>query len=339
MPTSTSNAASAQDTLSSPARAETRLRLQHFPVPFFAVVMGLAGLTLAWKRAEVVFHPPFAVSGYLEFVAAAAFLAIALTYGLKLARHPGEVRREWHHPVRINFFPTISIGLILLSIVFVDRYFEAARAVWVLGSGLQLVFTIYVINAWIHRSNIEVGHVNPAWFIPVVGNVLVPLAGVRFFHPEISWFFFSVGIVFWIVLLTIVLNRLFLHAPLPERMLPSLFILVAPPAIATISWNALSGSVGIFGRILYYTALILTLLLASNAARFLRARFFLSAWAYSFPLAAMTIASLLMTHSVGGWLFEWLSMLLLGVLSLIVIALVARTLMGIARHEICVEEG
>jgi tellurite resistance protein len=313
-------------------------RLQHFPVPFFAVVMGLAGLTLAWKRAEVVFHPPFAVSCYLEFVSAAAFAIIALTYALKLARYPVEVMREWRHPVRINFFPTISIGLILLSIVFVDRYFEAARVIWVFGSGLQIVFTIYVINAWIHRSNIEVGHVNPAWFIPVVGNVLVPIAGVRFFPPEISWFFFSVGIVFWIVLLTIVMNRLFLHAPLPERMLPSLFILVAPPAVATISWFALNGSIGPFGRILYYTALLFTLLLASNAARFLRARFFLSAWAYSFPLAAVTIASLLMAHSVGGWVFEWISMGLIAVLTLIVVALVVRTLIGISRHELCVEE-
>jgi tellurite resistance protein len=186
---------------------------------------------------------------------------------------------------------------------------------------------------------VEIGHVNPAWFIPVVGNVLVPIAGVRFFDPEISWFFFSVGIVFWLVLLTIVMYRLFFHAALPERLLPTLFILVAPPAAAFLAYVALTGAVDAFARILYYSSLALTLLLTSNALRFLKARFFLSAWAYSFPLAAVTIATLAMAQRVGGAGFEWLGIALLAALSVVVALLVGRTGLAVARREICVEEG
>jgi tellurite resistance protein len=317
-------------------REESRLR--HFPISFFAVVMGLAGLTIAWKRAEVVFHPPFAVSCYLEFVAAAAFVAIAATYLAKLASYPGQVVKEWRHPVKLNFFPTISIGLVLLSIALVERDFAAARWLWIAGSAAQLAFTLSVMSAWVHRPGLEIAHVNPAWFIPVVGNVLVPIAGVRFFPAEVSWFFFSVGIVFWIVLFTVVMYRLFFHASLPERLMPTLFILVAPPAVGSVAWFALNGTVDAFTRVLYYTALFLTLLLASNALRFVRLRFYLSAWAYTFPLAAVTIATLMMARQAEGIGFEWIGRVLLAVLTLVVAVLIVRTAIAIGRREICVEE-
>jgi hypothetical protein len=92
------------------------------------------------------------------------------------------------------------------------------------------------------------------------------------------------------------------HEPLPVRLTPTLFIFLAPPSVGFVSYTALTGQLdaALIGqldaaaRVLYYTALFLTLLLATNAARFLEVPFYLSAWAYSFPLAAMTIATLVM---------------------------------------------
>jgi len=61
--------------------------------------------------------------------------------------------------------------------------------------------------------------------------------------------------------------------------------------------------------------------------RFANLKFFLSWWAYSFPLAAITIASLVMFQHTGGTLFLRLSGVLL-----------ARTALAVKRQEICVEE-
>jgi tellurite resistance protein len=320
------------------AAAHSEARLRHFPVPFFAVVMGLAGLAIAWRRAETLLDVPVHVGTPLAIFAGAAFALIAAFYALKAARYPAAVVQEFRHPVRLNFFPTISIGLVLLSILALEHSEPAARWLWIAGTALHFTFTLHVMSVWIHRPGIEIGHVNPAWFIPVVGNVLVPITGVRLFPSDVSWFFFSVGIVFWLVLLTIVMYRLFFHAPLPERLTPTLFILVAPPAVGFVSYVALTGSVDAFARVLYFTALFLTLLLASNALRFLRARFFLSAWAYSFPLAAVTIASLLMAHRAGTAAYAWIASALLAVLTVVVAALVVRTALAVVRGEICVEE-
>lgn len=319
-----------------PAATPQRLRL--FPIPFFSVVMGLAGLALAWQRAEAVFHLPWRASPVLAVVAAICFIVISVAYALKAARFPAEVLKELRHPVRVNFFATATIGMVLLATLAHELSPPFAAALWSAAAVAHLAFTLYVVSAWIHRTGIEVAHVNPAWFIPVVGNVLLPIAGVRIHPAEVSWFFFSIGVVFWLVLLTIVMYRLFFHAPLPERLAPTLFILVAPPAVGCVAYVALTGSVDAFARILYYTALFLAMLLASNAARYLRSRFFLSAWAYSFPLAAFTIATFLMAHRIGGAVFPALAGAMLVLTSLVVAALAWRTVVAVARGEICVEE-
>jgi tellurite resistance protein len=52
----------------------------------------------------------------------------------------------------------------------------------------------------------------------------------------------------------------------------------------------------------------------------------------------VTLATLMMARQTGGAGFEWLGFVLLAVLTLVVAALVVRTAVAIARHEICVEE-
>ena len=318
-----------------PARPQ---RLEHFPVSFFATVMGTAGLAIAWKKAHHVLGLPAEIGVALQWWALGLFGLLALTYLAKLIKHGAAVKHEFAHPIRLNFFPAISISMLLLAVAFTETLPGPAFAFWSLGAALHLGFTLTVMSSWIHHTRYDIKHANPAWFIPVVGNIIVPVAGVGFAPAEISWFFFSIGFVFWLVLMTIVMNRLFFHEPLPERLTPTLFILIAPPAVGFIAWVKLNGGeIDAFARILYYVALFLTLLLASNALRFFRLRFFLSTWAYSFPLAAMTIATLIMAEKIGG-VFVPLGWLLLTVLTIVLTLLTVRTAQGMTRGEICVPE-
>lgn len=75
-------------------------------------------------------------------------------------------------------------------------------------------------------------------------------------------------LLFWLVLLTIIF-----HEPLPERLTPTLFILIAPPVAGFISYEALTGQYDPFARVLYYAALFLTLLQFTQWRRFARLRF------------------------------------------------------------------
>ncbi|HKJ77207.1 MAG TPA: SLAC1 anion channel family protein [Gammaproteobacteria bacterium] len=313
-------------------------RLQNFPISWFATVMGLSGLTIAWEKAEAVFSLPVTVSPALAGLTATVFLAVALLYAAKTFRHPEAVTGELRHPVKLSFFPTISISLILLAICTYHLAPAWSLALWAGGTALHLVFTLFVMAVWLNHEHFEIHHMNPAWFIPVVGNILVPIAGTAHGYAEISWFFFSVGLVFWLVLLTIVFYRMIFHQPLPAKLTPTLFILIAPPAVGFLSYFRLTGEIDAFARILYYSGLFLTLMLTTQIGRFARIRFFLSWWAYSFPLAAITVATLVMGQALGGLAFQVLGVVLLTVLSLVLAMLVVRTALSVGRREICVEE-
>jgi tellurite resistance protein len=315
------------------AGAEPRLR--HLPVAFFSMVMGLAGLTLATGRAQEALGLSSPTPLALAWLSATAFAALAVLHLLRWARFPDAVRADFAHPVKLHFFPTVSISLLLLSAAFAPHAPAVARALFIVGAPLHLILTLAVLSMWFNRTDFQPAHLNPAWFIPIVGNVVVPIAATPLGHVEIAWFFFSVGIVFWIVLFAVILNRVLFHAPPPDRLAPTVFILIAPPAVGFLAWVRLTGEIDAFARVLYYFGLFVTLFLAIEAPRLLRLPFFLSWWAYSFPLAAITTATWVMVERVGGSGFEMLASALSATLVMAVAGLLWRTGVAIARGEIC----
>lgn len=193
-----------------------------------------------------------------------------------------------------------------------------------------------VITAWINHSRYEVVHLNPAWFIPVVGNILVPIAGLQHAPADVSWLYF--GLLFWLVLLTVVANRLIFHHPLPAKLMPSLFILIAPPAVGFISSTALVGTVDPAARILFFAAVFFFVLMIPQLGKFARIPFALSWWAYSFPLAALTISQFVMAERSGIEFYRWVGIGLYALLALVIAGLTIRTLVAMVRGEICVAE-
>jgi tellurite resistance protein len=305
-------------------------RLATFPVSFFAMVMGLSGLTIAARKVELGLGFSGNFSLCLLAMTAVVFSLLAATYCKKVWLFRGAVLAEWADPVQIAFFPTASISLILLGTASEPVNLTLAGLLWTVGSLAHLVVTVSVITAWINHSHYEVSHLNPSWFIPVVGNILIPIAGVHFAPPDVSWFFFSIGLVFGLVLLSIVFYRLIFHSPLPGLLVPTLFILLAPPSCGFIAWTSLTGDVGAFGRVLYFTALFILLLMLPQLPKFARQNFAPSWWAFSFPLAAFTIATLVMSEHDGGTVYTWAGRGLFCLLAVVITGLAGRTALGFA---------
>jgi tellurite resistance protein len=198
--------------------------------------------------------------------------------------------------------------------------------------------TLAVVSSWIGHRPFETPHLNPAWFIPAVGNVIVPVAGVPLGYVEVSWFFFSVGMVFWVILMTLIFNRLIFHNPLPERLLPTKVILIAPPAVGFIAYTRLTEGLDPFARILFYAAVLFALLMVVGLPKFARIGFALSWWAYSFPIAAFTIATFLYAEKAASVPHLYAAYGLTGVLVTVIALLVAATARAIARGDVCKPE-
>jgi len=314
-------------------------RLAYFPISLFGTIMGLSGLTLGFTQMNEIFGTSAFIHQALTAVTTLFFVLIALFYGIKIMKHPQAVRQEFDNPVALHFFPTFSISLVLLSLLYQTLLPELASALWHLGAIIQFGLLLYIMNSWIHHEKWQVTHMNPAWFIPVVGNILIPLGAPAFSFIEIGWFFFSIGLIFWLILNSIVMYRLFFHPPLAQILQPTLFILIAPPAIGFASYVALTEIQVLdnFARILYYIALFLTLLLLTQVRRFARLPFAPSWWAYTFPIAAITVASFMMYDFLQFNLFMYIAFFLLTVLSLLILLLTFKTLQAIKNKQLIVK--
>lgn len=266
--------------------------LARMSIAMFGMVMGVGGLANAWGLAATVFGVPIIVSQGLLALAALAFVVLVAVHLAKLVLQFDAVAEEFAHPVRSSFFPAVSVAAIVLSIG-VRRYApDVAEGLWWFGAGLHLVLAVTLIRRWILHAQDE-AVLTPAWFIPVVGNILVPVGGVPLGHVEISWFFFSVGLVFWLSFFTIVLHRVLFVPAMSQRSMPTLFILLAPPSIGLSAYLAFTGGhAGALADILYCLALFIAILLATLARHLAHGPFFMSWWAMTFPAAAWAGASI-----------------------------------------------
>ena len=89
-----------------PLLSPGRPQLEYLPVGLFGSVMGLTGLSVAWRLAEARYGAPGWIALAIGAAAVAAFLAVLAGYAVKLATAFDAIRAEFRHPVAGNLFGT-----------------------------------------------------------------------------------------------------------------------------------------------------------------------------------------------------------------------------------------
>lgn len=313
-------------------------RIKNLPVSFFSVILWLGWFVIVLQKLQERLNIPELVVNIFIWFVLSTFLWLLFLYIYKIFSHKKEYVKELNHPIKWAFFSTISISFLLFSIIFLENNLDISFVIWIIWTVMQFILLIKTLSGWINKQNFEIKHINPARFIPIVWNILVPISGIVHAWEEISWFFFSIWIIFWIILFTIFMYRIIFHHPLEEKLRPTLFILIAPAAIANISYIKINWVLDNFGQIMYYFALFMLIFLLSQYRIFIKTRFYLSWWAYSFPISAITIASILMNKTTGNVLFEIISLILFGLLVILISILIFNTVKAIWKKEICIEE-
>ncbi len=270
-------------------------RLAASPMSQFSIVMGLGALALSWRKAHAVFDAPSAVGEGLMLLAGLAYAAIATVQVARFVRYPHAHVEEFRDSKSANFVPAFTVASAIIAGGFAPYAEPVARAVWVAAAGLHLALAFVIVRRWFTAQR-EEEEASPAWFIPVVGTLLMPVGGVSLGFVGASWFFFAIGAVFWLILAPVMTHRLLFAEPLPDRALPSLFILLAPPAVGGLAALALNeGAASPVTHALFGFAAFISVLVASLLGGVLSTRFSVTWWALTFPSAAF--ATLAVTYA------------------------------------------
>lgn len=312
-------------------------QLDYLPAGLFGSVMGLAGLSIAWRLAHARYGAPAFVAQSIGAVAVIAFVALALGYAGKLATAPDAVRAEFRHPIAGNLFGTIPISLLLLPIILAPVSLLLARTMWIVGAVGMSGFAWLIVNRWMSDRQ-QIAHATPAWIIPVVGMLDVPLALPSLGLPPLHGvmvFGLAVGLFFAVPLFTLIFSRLIFEPPMPDALQPSLLILTAPFAVGFSAYVATAGQVDLFAQSLYVLTLFMLAVLLGRLRHLGRCcPFRVSWWAVGFPLAASAIAALRFAAAIPGWITDAIALSMLALATVAILGLLARTLLGIARGEL-----
>lgn len=324
--------------------------LKYLTPGWFSLVMGLCGLALAWQRAHSVLGDMAdGVALVLGALSALLFGLLLLASLLRIWRYPTALGEDLRHPVRHAFVAAVPLSLLLLAALGValggvqGALVPLWHGLWWAGSLGQLWATLWVLGRWIAPAAAtptapDAGHaslwpaVTPVLLIPVVGNVLAPLAGVPLGHGGWATAQMGIGIFFWPLLLALILARRIAYNPLPERLLSTWFILLAPPAVIGLVLLQMQAALALV-QALWGVALFFLLWLLPLVKRAIDQPFGIVFWASSFPLAAFTTLSLGLAelHADSVWAGAWqqVGVLLLAATSLIVLGLSLATLRGL----------
>lgn len=234
--------------------------LLRFPITSFGICLGVSSQAIMWKNLTTSFlHVTPDINLALWFISVALTFIAAFIYALKLIFYFEAVRREYYHPVRVNFFFAPWITLLFLALGVPPSVSTTLHSsLWYILMAPILCLELKIYGQWMSGGQRRLSKVaNPSNHLSVVGNFVGALLGASMGFKEGPLFFFAVGLAHYTVLFVTLYQRLPTNETLPKELHPVFFLFVAAPSVASVAWAKLQGSFDYGSRIAYFIALFL----------------------------------------------------------------------------------
>jgi len=297
--------------------------VKNFAPSWFASVMGtgiLAMTSLFYSR-----YIPFLknLSYVLFYFNIILFFVLLIPWILRWIFFRKEALNDLEHPVLSNFYATIAIGMLVLAADFIviGKNMEIGEIFWFTGTLATIFFGILTPYLMFKGEHVKLDHINPAWFIPPVGLIVIPIAGsliiphvsgmAREFVIFLNYFGWGSGFFIYLALLAIAMYRFILHHPLPNTLAPTIWINLGPIGAGTValvnltknsSFIAVKEPFFVFGFLFWGFGIwwvIMAIAMTIHYIKRLKLPYAMSWWAFTFPLGAYVAAS----HTISS-LFE-----------------------------------
>ncbi|KAL2550555.1 S-type anion channel SLAH3 [Forsythia ovata] len=307
--------------------------LLRFPISSFGICLGVSSQAIMWKALATsastrFLHVNLDINLVLWCASVALMAIVSFIYCLKVSFYFEAVRREYYHPVRVNFFFAPWISLLFLALGVPPSVSQNLHvSLWYILMTPVFCLELKIYGQWMSGGHQRLSKVaNPSNHLSIVGNFLGALLGASIGLKEGPIFFFAVGLAHYIVLFVTLYQRLPTTETLPKELHPVFFLFVAAPSVASMAWARIQGSFDYGARIAYFIALFLYFSLAVRVNFFRGFRFSLAWWAYTFPMTGASIATIRFSIVVTNIVTKSLTVVLCAVATLTVASLLVTTI-------------
>ncbi|KAI5065025.1 hypothetical protein GOP47_0019720 [Adiantum capillus-veneris] len=272
--------------------------LLRFPVVSFGISLGLATQANLWKIVAMspsmtFLHVPLGVNFALWCLALFVLVATLIIYALKCLLYFEAVRREFHHPVRVNFFFAPWIGCMLIGIGIPPSIATRIHpSFWCVFITPLLILELKIYGQWLSGGKRRLSKVaNASTHVSLVANFVSAILGAQVGWIEPALFFWAVGCAHYLVLFVTLYQRLPSAEALSKELHPVFFLFIAAPSTASVAWRYIVGEFDQISKVVYYVALFLFVSLVVRVKFFCGFRFSIAWWAYTFPMTALANAT------------------------------------------------
>ncbi|PAN20369.1 hypothetical protein PAHAL_3G363900 [Panicum hallii] len=325
--------------------------LLRFPISAFGIPMGVSSQAILWKVIALsvpttFLHVTSKVNLVLWCVSVALMLAVSATYACKVALYFEAVRREYYHPIRVNFFFAPWVTCLFLAIGVPHTVTRATRLphwLWFLLMAPLLCLALKIYGQWMSGGQRRLSKVaNPSNHLSLLGNFVGAQLGATMGLREGPLFFFAVGLAHYIVMFVTLYQRLPTNETLPKELHPVFFLFVAAPSVSSVAWSKITGEFGHASKVAFFVGMFLYASLGVRINFFRGFRFSLAWWAYTSPMASAAAAAIRYSTEVDNAFTKALCVALSAVATLTVAALLATTvvhafvLRNLFPNDICI---
>ena len=302
---------------------------------FFAIPFGLAGLAGVWRLMSLDYGTPGGIADALSVAAAVVWLLVIAGSLARMVRSPHSVLAELRDPVFSPFWSlTFIIGMLLAGELGAHAP-GPAKDLFVAFFIATVLMGGWLTGEWI-AGELDQSKLHPGYLLPTVAGGLLGAEGAAQFGLRgIGWMSFGIGMLCWLLLGSLILNRLLLVKPLAPLLQPTLAIELAPPAVAGSAYFLLHGSVPTaFAYALAGYTVLMVLVQLRLLPLYVRLKFNPGFWSFTFSWSAVAAIALrwLAVEAPGGQTLY--ASLVAGAISLLVAAVAARSLLAVARGEL-----
>ncbi len=292
--------------------------IKNFTPSWFASVMGTGVLAMTSLFYSQYIPLLKSIAYILFYFNIALFCILLVPWILRWILFTKEALNDLEHPILSNFYATIAIAMLVLAADFIviGKNMEIGKILWFVGVVFTIFFSILIPYLMFNSKHIKLDHINPGWFIPPVGLIVVPIAGsliiphvsgvMKEFVIFLNYFGWGSGFFIYLALFAIAMYRFILHHPLPNTLAPTIWINLGPIGAGTVALvNLIKNTSFITVKEPFFVLaflfwgfgiwwVIMAIVLTLHYIKRLKLPYAMSWWAFTFPLGAY-VAS---THTI-----------------------------------------
>ncbi|HEX6480238.1 MAG TPA: hypothetical protein VF043_15480 [Ktedonobacteraceae bacterium] len=269
------------------------------PIPpsFYSIAFGLVGLARVWHLAGSLYGLSAEIGDALFLAAAVVFLLFFAALAIKLVLAPKTVLADLTDPAIGPFFSLLPITGMLLAVGLEPYALDAARALFLVFFIAMLLLGGWYTGQWI-VTVLDTDTFNPGYFLPTVaGGLLGADSAASFGLTGLGWMSFGMGMISWLILGPIILNRLYFRPALPVALMPTLAIVIVPSVIAGNAYFVLTaGRIDLLADVLAGYTVLMALVQLRLLPLYLTLKFSPGWWAFTFSYAATAAYALRWIH-------------------------------------------